>query len=245
MEFGLITTDRHHDADKEEHPSYRLVKQFAQDVHPDFVVDLGDLLDLSYISSFNEHFLRKLENKRYFKDIAMVNRELDWWQRVTPEYVQLEGNHDFRVKRWIDKNPAMEGLLEYETVLDLEGRGIEYVWSHDQPYKRGKLNYHHGRFCTKYSAAKHLDVYMANIVYGHIHRFQTASKVIPGYNDEIQAWALGCLSDVEPEYNKNQPMGHQNGFAGVYVGDDGGFNLFPINIIKNEFRWEGHTWSTG
>jgi len=239
MQFGLILTDRHHDADKEEHPSYTLVKKFASDMKPDFVVDLGDLLDLSYISSFNEHFLRKLENKRYLKDISMVNRELDFWQGVTKEYVQLEGNHDYRIKRWVDKVPSLEGLVEYETVFGFERRGIEWVWSDHQPYKRGKLMFHHGRFCTKYAAAKHIDVYGGNMVFGHIHKFQTASKVVPYFNDEIQAWSLGCLCDVEPEYAKNQPLGHQNGFGCVYVGDDGGFNLYPVNIVNGGFMWEG------
>jgi predicted phosphodiesterase len=241
MEIGLVITDRHHDADKEEHPSYTLVKQFAQSIKPDFVVDLGDLIDMSYISSFNEAFLRKLENKRYIKDIELVNRELDFWQGVTNEYIQLEGNHDYRVKRWADKVPSLEGLIEYETVFDFKGRGIQWVWSHDQPYRRGKLSYHHGRFCNKYAAAKHLDVYMCNMVFGHIHKHQVASKVIPGYDDEIQAWGLGCLCDVEPEYAKNQPLGHQNQFA-VVEQDEKGFNLYPVNIIKGQFRYGGRTW---
>ena len=161
---------------------------------------------------------------------------------MTKEYVQLEGNHDYRVKRWIDKVPSLEGIIEYDSMFKLKDRGIEFVWCDQQPYKRGKLMFHHGRYCNKYAAAKHLDVYGGNIVFGHIHRFQTASKVVPFYNDEVQAWAIGCLSDVEPEYAKKQPMGHQAGFGVVYIDDDGGFNLFPINIIKNRFRWEGRLW---
>ena len=243
MELGLIITDVHLDADKWKHPSYELVKLFAQDIKPDWVVNLGDWLDLSYISSFNEAFLRKLENKRYMKDVDLANRELDFWQRIADDHILLEGNHDFRVKRWIDKNPAMEGFLEYENVMKLYERQIPYVWSHEQPYKKGKLMMHHGRFCNKYSAAKHLDVYMGNIVFGHVHKFQTASKVIPNYDDEIQAWSIACLSDVEPEYAKNQPLGHQNGFAVVEMDPEtGAFNLYPINIIRGSFIYGGRRW---
>jgi UDP-2,3-diacylglucosamine pyrophosphatase LpxH len=242
MQLGLIKADLHLAHDKPEHPTYSLFKRFAQDIKPDFIIDLGDWFDLSYISTFNKEKLRLLEKKRFRADHELGKRELDEIQSITKRYIKLEGNHDYRLQIVVDKEPMWEGFIEYEEVFDFQARSIQWVPQVEQPIKLGKLMLDHGRYATKYAANKHLEVFMGNIVFGHIHRFQTMSRVVPGYNDEVQAWSIGCLSDVDPDYANGRPLGHQNGFAIVYMHESGGFNLYPVNIIKGEFVWEGRVW---
>lgn len=239
----LIMTDAHLRHDEEPHQSYRLVKRFAKDWRPDIVVDLGDWLDLNYLSSFDKEKLRHLESRRLRGDYDLAHRELDYWQGITPRLIKLEGNHDERIERWIDAVPALEGVIDYDVEFDFAGRGIAWHRYRDgQPIKLGKLNMMHGYYHGKYPVAKTLDVYMGNVVFGDVHRFQTFSRGVPNYADEIQAWSIGCLCGLQPEYAKGRPMGWQNGFAVMYLHDSGNFNLYPINIIEDTFTFEGRVW---
>ena len=242
MRCGLIIADRHHKADEQLHPSYVLVKKFAKTLLPDFVVDLGDTLDLEYFSNFDEG---NVPEGDWEDDVDLVNSELDFWQSVTKEVHWLQGNHDERAERAAKKvkNYALKKTINYERRFSIQERGIKYYRITDsQPVKMGKLHFAHGWFWNKYHGYTHLDRFAGNIVYGHVHTFQVFSKFLQSRNEEIQSWSIGCLSDKQPNYVKGRPTGWQNGFAILYLRDDGNFNLYPINIIKNKFVWAGKEW---
>lgn len=240
---GLIIADRHLDATKEPHPAYLLVRKFAKELKPDFVVDLGDSLDLPYLGSFNRENLKLLSEHSFADDYDLFSSELDFWLQCTKKLTILQGNHDLRVERLAEKMPMFEGFLDYERAFELKKRGIPFYRLSDQPFRMGKLSLIHGWFYNVHHARKHLDVWGGNLCYGHCHVFQTASRVIPYHGEETQAWAIGSLSDVAPEYAKGRPMGHQNGFGVVYVDTrKGDFNLFPVNIIHEKFLFEGKEW---
>lgn len=240
---GLIITDIHLLHDEEEHGSYTLVKGFAEQWRPDWVVNLGDWHDFGYLSSFSEKNELEREGRRVQKDVELGNKDLDWWQDKTSEYVMLQGNHDERLDRFVEQAPAFEWLLSAEKFFRFKERGIDYYPVREQPYKRGKLNMIHGWYANKYHAAKHLDKISGNLVYGHVHEFQTESKVLAAMGEEIAAWSLGCLCDKSPAYAKGRPMKWNNGFAVVYMDDLGNFNLFPVRIINGSFMWEGERYS--
>jgi predicted phosphodiesterase len=242
MKLGIILGDEHLDATEVEHPSYSLVKKFIKSQKPDFIVKLGDWLDMNYLSSFDRDNLKHLEGRRLVSDFDLGKRDLDFLQRNSKEVILLQGNHDERVDRLVSADPRWEGFVEYPKVFDLKERGIKYFPLLKQPFRRGKLNFIHGYWAGLYPARKHLDVYLGNVVMGHVHRFQTFSRVVPNFDTEVQCWTLGCLSDVQPDYLKGQPMGWQHGFAIVYLKNDGSFQLYPINIIKNSFVWERRIW---
>ena len=236
---GIIYADTHLSHTEEEHPSYSLVKQFGRDWKPDFAIDLGDWLDFDYLSKFTENDDLSREGKRLQKDVDLALRDLDEWAEITSEHVKLQGNHDARLDRLIEAQPAFEWLVAPEKLFEFVQRGIHYVRDREQPYRLGKLNVIHGWYWSKYHAQKHLDALSGNVVYGHVHAFQTASKVLEAQGDEIAAWSLGCLSDKAPSYKKGRPSGWQNGFAVVYVDECGRFNLYPIRIIGGAFLFEG------
>jgi len=50
---GIILGDTHWVAGAPFHWSYRLAKKIIQAAQPDFIVHIGDSLELSYLSSFN------------------------------------------------------------------------------------------------------------------------------------------------------------------------------------------------
>lgn len=243
MRRGVLVTDRHHDARLPEHPSWTLVKRFIHDWKPDFIVDHGDTLDLPYLAKQNKDVVKGLEGATFRADYDLVQWELDFLQMNSDEVIWLEGNHDERVTRLIERDPKFDGMITYPEAFHLEARGMQFVRQLDQPYRMGELGFAHGWYSTKYPTTAHLDRYAGNLVFGHVHRFQTVAKVLPAFGLEIQAWAIGCLCGKAPDWKKGAPSGWQNGFAVVYIDEESGFfNLYPINIIENSFMFEGRLW---
>ena len=241
---GLIFGDTHMVAGQPLHPSYEVMKAFAFHTAPwDFIIDLGDTLEIEYFASFNKDAVEYQANGNLDRDYDLVRSELDEWQFLTKDYIMLQGNHDERVDRFALKYPSLRGKIEYDNAMGLTKRGVKYIPLVDQPYKIGKLYTCHGWYSTINSAKKHLEMIGGNVVFGHIHKFQSYSQCIPAKNEEIMAWSLGCLCGKLPKWKKGAPTGWQNGFAVVYMDSKTGrFNLYPVQIIDGEFTWEGTRW---
>ena len=219
---------------------YDVVKRFIAEYKPDKVYLLGDFADASTLSHWNLQKRRACEGRRHRKEIEVLSKELDFLQRHSKEVIWLEGNHENWVEQYIDKNPESEGLLEYPELLDLEKRGIQWV-PYNKLLKVGKLYMTHGRYASKYHAAKHADTIGSNIVYCHTHMPQTY-----GCNKETttpyMAYCLGCLCGKSPSYLRGKQGNWIHGFATLYVADNGEFNLYPINIISGRFYYNERRW---
>jgi len=239
MERWLVIPDLHWDAREDLHPSYLLVKKFAKDFEPDGIVFLGDIFDFAYISSFNKELLRTISGKTFRADYDLGNRELDYWQKISKRIIILQGNHDKRVDIVADKSPILEGLIEPEINLHYKERGIEYYRDVEQPIRIGKLYFAHGFYTNINHPKKHLQALAGNIVYGHVHKIASYTMNLLAQGEEIGAWSIGCLTSKAPAWAKGRPMNWQNGFAIVYINDDGTFNLYVVYVINNQFIWDG------
>lgn len=113
--------------------SLAAVEQFMKEHEWDFYINLGDFMDLDCISSHNKNNLRQVEGKRILKDYEIGNEIFDRHQRIVrennkdAEFVLLEGNHEWRVERYIDANPQIEGMVEIQEGLKLKERGVRWV----------------------------------------------------------------------------------------------------------------------
>lgn len=243
MKQGIIFGDVHRKSTESPHPSYLLVKKFAQSFKPTFVVDLGDSLHLDYFSDFEEGNI--LEGD-WENDVSLLNVELDFWQElVGEEFHWCEGNHDYRAVRAAKKiqNIALKQSLDYVRRFNIKERKIKFYPITEGAGKIGKLHFTHGWYWNKYHAWTHLDRFSGNLIYGHVHANQQAHKFLAAREEEVQTWSIGCLCDKSPEYVKGRPTGWQHSFAIVYVHDNGNFNLYRVNIIKNQFIWAGELWN--
>lgn len=240
LELGLVIADEHLDSNRAAHESYELVRKFAREYTEwTWVVDLGDLLELPYLASFNAEAVEVMSEGRFQDDYDLAREHIEFFRGVCDEYVLLQGNHDERVDRFLTKYPFCRGVVDYKRAFE----GVEFWPMLEQPYRRGKLNFVHGWWATKYSGAAALEDIGGNVIAAHWHKFQTISKVVPAKREEIQAWMIGCLCGKLPRWKKGRPSGWQNGFAVVEMdGETGRFNVYPVNIINNEFIYDGHLW---
>lgn len=236
---NIILPDVHIN-DKGYAPVYDVVKPFIKDFKPDVVYLLGDFADCCSLSHWNLQKRRKMEGKRHKAEVALVDKELQFLEKHCKKIVWIEGNHENWVEQYLDKNPEIEGLVEYPELLRLKERGIKWVpWN--TLHKVGHLYLTHGMYVNEYHAKKHLDVLGCNICYCHTHKSQTHTKNIVMQKTQ-KAWCLSCLCDKKAEYLKGKTGNWDEGFATLYVASNGEFNLYPIDIINNRFYFNGKSY---
>lgn len=217
---------------------YIPVKNFIKEFKPDEIILLGDFMDVESLSSWDYDKKRPMEGRRFKKEIALANKELDYLQKHTKKITYLEGNHEDRINRYLDKNPEMEGMIEIQEQLELKERGIKWEKMNDL-YKLGNMYFTHGMYTNIHNAKKHLQAFGCNITYGHQHGTQTAMQNMK-MQEPHMAYALGTLGDKAPDFMKNRPANWINQFAVFYWDNKTGlFNMYPINVIKNKFMWNG------
>lgn len=239
MKTLLVISDVHQQPFEPYHPSYYAMKDFASDFKPDITMILGDFLDLYYLSSFAEHDMEFDQSDALITDYKRMEQQLDFFQWISGRVMFRQGNHEHRLEREAQKRPRYKSILDLEKMLNLERRGIAYTREVDDPVRIGKLNLTHGWYHNKYHTNKSLDEYGGNILYGHVHHFQSQTKRLKAYDEIIGAWSNGCLTDLSPEYVKGKPTRHNNGFTVVYFDDDGNFTLYPVIMAHNRFIFGG------
>lgn len=216
------------------------VEQYARTVQWSEVVMLGDLMDLDCISAHNSKKPRLVEGARLQVDFDYANAWLDRWQNnVCPgaAWTLIEGNHDERLERYIDAFPALEGKVELESNLHLEGRGIKWIryWSAGELYHIGNAYFGHGRSTAKYHAEKHVNEYGVCFYYGHTHDVQEMPRVFLGNDKTLVGKSMGCLCRYDQPYMKGRPSKWQQAFGHFRFWPNGYFNEYTVKVFSRGF----------
>ena len=238
---GLILPDLHVPI----HDPWTLVPilEYATTQWWDYCVQLGDFMDFNCISSFNDNTPRRKMGETLRHDYACGNEVLDdiivavRAKNPACEVVILEGNHDERIERYIDKNPELEGIMEPPLMLDFERRGVRWVrsWSRGEVYSIGKADFVHGLYHNIHHAKKTALAFGGPVFYAHVHDIQAYSEVLRGDNKTIMAQSMGCLCTLDQPYMRGKPNRWQQAFGVFHFYDDGYFQPMTIPIFKHRF----------
>ena len=229
-----------------ESPHYLLhdAKRFERTERHEFRLGLTAWLDNS---GFNRrprvNNLRAVENTRIFDDYKVAAEILDRHQAIirkknnNARFVFLEGNHEERMERYINANPACEGMLEVPIALELKRRGVEWIpyWSKGTVCKIGKATFIHGRYCTDHHAKKHVQSYGCSVFYGHVHDVQAYSAVTHGAT--LIGQSLGCLC-LPQRYLQGHPDRWQQAVAIFEFLPDGNFQYQVLRIVDHKFSYD-------
>ena len=235
MEKIVVLPDVHMDTSIPK--AYEVVKKFIKDFKPDKVILLGDFMDVSAFSAWDLDKKRLMEGRRWEKEVELANSELDFLQKYSKQIIYLEGNHEDRVERYLDKHPEMEGMIEVPIVLNLKERKIDW-YKMNELYKLGHCYFTHGMWINKYHAQAHMARLGCNIMYGHTHRPQSDSMSMQ-MQKPIRAYGLGCLCDKAAPYLKGRPSNWGTEFAVIYMDKDKHFTRYPVEIFNNKFIFNG------
>lgn len=191
------------------------VGKLIRDIKPDVVVDLGDSADMPSLADMDKG-KRTFQGRTYQKDIEAHNDFHDrLWNEVKkskkklPLRVTLHGNHEHRIDRALDNNPALEGVISYDD-LNLD-RWYDVV----VPYTGGTpgvidldgVHYAHyfvsgvmGRAISgEHPAYTLLSKKHVSCTAGHLHTFDYCTRTRAD-GQKIMGLVAGCYQDYDSEW---------------------------------------------
>jgi len=197
---------------------------------------LGDGMDLWHWSRFDKSWIDFPHERLSMTPQAELDygRELfaDILRRVKPKRnaYWVQGNHEERAIRGVERGGDRRPLPKIDSFHKLMGLAkLGYKWV---PHARkvGQLWYTHGDVARKYTAAKMLDNWKANVIYGHAHRRENFTHN-PRTREIISAWGIGCLCHIEPSWT-TKPDWHHGEALVTHVGRR--FHVESVHIIDGE-----------
>lgn len=221
--------------------------RFLKAVQPHEVICGGDLFDFESVS---KHGAPGPVTPLLREEVDYGRRKIEAICEAAPEArrVWINGNHEWRVDRWLENTP-LDGLA---SVDDIVGLTSEFGFSEVFPYggpdgmytpqvngAPAKVSFTHGNKVGLNHARAMLAQYGCNIIYGHTHRPQSLVTRC-GRGQLRGAWGTGGLTSLAPEYmRKNGPSDWAHGFATVWVYGDGSFSVENVVIHEGRFAWGG------
>lgn len=231
MEKVLIIADSHLESGVEPEPAYQLVKKVVKTIKFDRIVHLGDWLDLTMISQWVDGKPGRVEGDRLSEELDLLRCEIKYFKKCCKSILLLEGNHDNRIEKILDKYPVFKGTFPGLSEMCREEK-VDYVSLLKQPYKLlDDLFVTHGVSFSKYFFAQMIERAGVSMISGHAHR--TGSYTFQYIDGRVTTgYGLGTLGPVNPEYCAGQRItGHSQSFGILYV--EGSEWQLDIIYIKN------------
>ncbi len=210
-----------------------LVTKIIKILKPSGIVQLGDALDFWQISRFDKDPSRK---QTLMDDVLMYSTILDEWEDALPltsEIIQLEGNHEARLRRFIWQNAkelADGWVRTVPEMLNFKNRSVKCTWHELSDWRSCKLGnciLHHGHYYNAHVAMGNLTRYPMSLITGHTHRFQYVS------NGERFSATLGHGSNESYTAHQPTPTGWQQAL-GLLTVIRGKTSLEPILVRDGE-----------
>lgn len=240
MDFALVVPDVH--IPFEDKRAFELMLQIcrSEKVNIKIVCLLGDFIDMYGLSMFEKCPSFGDIGELYEREIECGNKRLDQLDELgAGEYVYIEGNHEFRVKKYLKKfAPAIRNRLGIPQELKLDQRpywkwvpfdrfqsyeipGTNIFLRHCPPVGGGIEN------VAKQSGA--------SIIFGHDHTVRETTFVSKISGQQIIAAGSGWLGDASQKVFDYVP-GHTNwSLAFRLVDQYAGIHL--IRIHKDNDRY--------
>lgn len=223
--------------------SLKAVLKYVRNHTWDELIQLGDFFDFESISTHERGNFRGKEGSRIAEEYKEADKVLDSIisaarnKNKKCKITIIQGNHDWRMERFIDENPQLANLIEPEHRLNFKERGVDYVrfWENGTYHRIGKATFIHGLYTNDHHAKKTVNAYGTNVFYGHTHDVQCYSQVLRGKDNTIVGQSLGCLCRYNQQYLKGKPTRWQQSFGIFYFFPDGHFTYYVPRIFNNKF----------
>lgn len=242
----VIIGDAHVD-DEQSLARFKAAGKFIADKKPDYVVIIGDFLTLNCLSAWDRNKRLKMENRRYFKEIAAGNLALDYLHagmkvlKTKPKLIYIKGNHENRLDRYLDTDPTFVGSVSIEADLKLKERGWTVVEYKDVYYVDGVAFTHipvssNGSSIGNPTVAqKALRLFSTSVVFGHTHTLDHAAEHRHGSKHLCQALSVGCFFEKVDEYAQGSKTDYWRGLVTLDIYHANRFDIETTslsNVVK-------------
>ena len=232
---------------------FEALGNFILETKPDVIVNIGDMADMSSLSSYDRG-KSDFHSRRYQDDIEAVNdalkrlhKPLDDYNKVRsswrkkqykPKFVFCMGNHENRINTAISTDKVMlEGLISTDDIK-LKERGYTVV-PFMTPITIGGVMFQHyfpsgvmGMPIGGVNAARsHALKLMVSTVSGHSHLFDHAVNTRHD-GKKIHNLVGGCFFEHSHEFAKNSEYLYWRGFNVLNNVSDGEFELEQHSLKK-------------
>lgn len=219
--------------------------QFIKDFKPDHVILGGDILDCGSISHHNHGKPGAVEGFRLMGDAKELREALiDPIEALgAKSLTYITGNHEDWLNDLTAMIPALEGMMNVGTVLDLDKRWK--VIPCGESFKLGKITFVHGDQIKGgiHSAKWATEAWEKNIRFGHHHTFQVHTKTSASDANGHTGIAVPCLCKKNPNYGGGAPNRWAQGFLWGYVnGPQQTFNDYVSVIVNGVTTANGKTY---
>ena len=250
----LVLGDCHVD-DEQDLSRFSLASQLILDHKPEHIVIIGDFLTLNCLSRWDRDKRLKMEGKRYSKEIEAGNISLDMLLNgidhyndkrregkrslYKPNIVYIEGNHEERLKRYLESDPTFEGFVSIEKDLHLRERNISYIPYREYYYINdiGFTHIPHNKVkpvdgldvCRKVSA-----VTVKSTVFGHTHSMNVSNFHKEGQDHLQQILNVGCFISKKEDYVHGRVTEYWRGLVLLDSWKPGRFDIETFSLGRLE-----------
>jgi len=200
---------------------FRWLNEMLWDYKPDNLVIIGDFGSMPSMSEWDRDKRLIMEGKRLVNDWASMNEALDMLSNsdVCQNKIYIEGNHEEWPRRYMEKNPVMEGSKDFDIkqALNLDARKWKLI-PYKEDWKYRGVSFTHvpiqanGKPVGGKSATQRaLDVYSNSVVFGHTHNFDVAAIHRKNSPSLQQAINCGCFFEHVDEYAKGSMTNYWRG----------------------------------
>lgn len=235
------------------------LSNFIYENRPTNIVQIGDFFTFDSISSHNASKRLTLEGQRFKQEldagIEAYNLLANGIRRVYRSDVRakrkrtirrmlwVEGNHEERVRRYLELNPQMEGMLDYRHHIPLEKDGWEVVPYRNYGFIYGigfthvPMNGNNNPIGSKHAVKNCIKDHHHHVVYGHNHKLIHESDGILTTGGYIRntATSVGCFFENSPEYAMGS-QGERDWWRGVvllhHLDMEGGFDIETVAMSR-------------
>lgn len=226
----------------------KLARFICRDLRPDYIINLGDSVDLAALSRFkadSDHFQATIgpsfqRMHDYYAELRADNPDA--------RILEVDSNHNVRLKNFMLKNaPQLYGVhragekdkypvMSYPYLANLGHLGVEWYGGYGSAefVYNDELHFRHGTLSNSRSstAAKASDPEVS-VIQGHAHRAEIFHRTNRAgkYLASIVVPALCRTDGVVPSYwsainDENRPVKHQENWqqGAMHIRDYGGGN---------------------
>lgn len=192
--------------------------KFLSDFRPDLIILGGDIYDFYLVSDHDKDPGRIQTLQDEFDSGQYLLKALG---SLAPSVVFMEGNHEQRLQRVMNRNPGLYKLRALDFRHAAELPEAWQCYPSQTHYRIGGLLVLHGDLRGRGTAIKHaasgmLSKLRTSCIFGHLHRFGTHYET--DYSGTVRAgFANGHLSDVAEAKYITAPD-WQSGFSTICFG---------------------------
>ncbi|RMG76680.1 MAG: hypothetical protein D6711_03330 [Chloroflexi bacterium] len=211
-----------------------------REINPKRIVFIGDMMTFDCLSEWDKDKRKLMEGRRYQREIDAGRRFLDMMYTASkgwnsPEgFILTEGNHEYRLWRYLDKDPTFDGAVDYVSDLGINEWKIipykEYYNYKGVDFTHIPINEAGNPVGGKYVSFKVLENAVKTTVFGHTHKLQVAGLHRHGSPHLVQAINIGCYFEHIDDYALGSVTSYWRGIVVLDHYERGSINFVPIRL---------------